>query len=393
VHNSDSAYVWTTELNRLITTRWGRWGLFVIGWTVLSLLFAPETYFFFLYRNEAIPWSRTIALTLANAGIVLLFLPAIFWLARRYPIEQRTWPKAILIHIPACLFFSLSHSWLYAALCYASPEMFHRLFVRFHPNLLTYWAILGFAQAGDYFRRYKERERQLAQAELHLLRAQLQPHFLFNCLHTISAMMHEDVDDADRMVNRVSELLRVVLDSIGKHELPMSEEVKLLEAYVEIERIRFQERLELRVQLDACTENALVPSMILQPLAENSVHHGFPRGKKAGIIQLRAERRDDRLVITLVDNGIGFDVANRREGLGLSNARRRLVQLYPNSHDFEIGNSPGGGTSVVISIPYHTDASVAESGVIAELVSDENSGVDRGRRALGAEADRYAAQS
>ncbi len=380
-------------MNQLLTSRWGRWGLFVLGWTILSLLFVPETYFFFLYRNEAIPWSRTVALTLANAGIVLLFLPVIVWLARRYPLEQRTWPKALLIHIPACLLFSLSHSWLYAALCYASPEMFHRLFVRFHPNLLTYWAILGFTQAGDYFRRYKERERQLAQAELHLLRAQLQPHFLFNCLHTISAMMHEDVKAADRMINRVSELLRVVLESIGKHEVPLAEELRLLEAYVEIERIRFGERLELQVHLGPEVENALVPSMIFQPLAENSVRHGFGSRKRGGAIHLRAERCGGRLVMTFSDNGVGYDPSQtRREGLGLSNARRRLEQLYPNDHAFEVENTAdGGGARVTVCIPYHI-APAIESGVIAELMSDEDPSADRGRRGVGAKANRYAPQ-
>ncbi len=383
------------DLNhRLLQTGWGRWLLFVVGWTALSLLFVPEVYLFFLYRGEAIPWSRTAALTLANAAIVLLFLPPIVWLARRYPIERATWRKVLIVHIPACLLFSLSHSWLYAALCYASPRIFHMLFLRFHPNLLTYWAIVGFTQAGDYFRRYRERERQLAQAELHLLRAQLQPHFLFNSLHTISAMMHEDVQAADRMINRLSELLRQVLQSIGKHELPLKDELDFLHSYLEIERVRFQERLTLKLQVEPEALDALVPSMVLQPLAENSIRHGFGSDKNAGVITVHVHRRDSHLIIRFADNGRGLPTGPHSftEGLGLTNARKCLEQLYSGDNRFNVENLSDGGAVVTLEFPYHT-APITESGVIAELLTDEDSSLDRRRRALGAKADRYTAQA
>src|SRR4029453_1177436 len=154
------------------------------------------------------------------------------------PAERETWPRALLIHVPACLVFALSHSGLYAALCYASPSVFHTMFLRFHPNLLTYWAVVGFTQAVDYFRRYRERERQLAQAELLLLKAQLHPHFLFNTLHTIAAMMRVDVDAAERTIARLSELLRLVLDQVGVHEVPLRQELEFIDKYVSIERVR-----------------------------------------------------------------------------------------------------------------------------------------------------------
>ena len=374
----------------MLQSKWGLWALFVLGWTVLSLLFVPEAYLFFLYRGDAIPVSRMIALTLANAGIVVLFLPGIIWLTRHYPLEHGTWRKALLIHIPACLVFSVSHSWLYAALCYASPKLFHMLFLRFHPNLLTYWAVVGFVSAGEYFRRYSEREKQLAQAELHLLRAQLQPHFLFNSLHTISAMMHEDVKAADRMINRLSELLRIVLDGIGKHEVPLQEEIGLLQAYVEIERMRFHERLSITLDLEPAVLNALVPTMILQPLAENSVRHGFAFCQRGGIICVKACRRNGQLAITFSDNGIGFDL-RRREGLGLTNTRRRLEQLYPNNHRFEIENLPEGGAQLSFELPFRI-APLATSGVIAELLHNESPHVNRGRRKMGTQANRHAAQ-
>jgi len=371
---------------------WGRWVLFILGWTVLSLLFVPETYLYFLYRGDGIPWSRTLVLTFANAGIALLFLPPIVWLTRRYPIEQRTWRKALLVHIPACLVFSLSHSWLYAGLCYASP-VFHALFLRFHPNLLTYWAIVGFTQALDYFQRYKERERLLAQAELHLLKAQLQPHFLFNTLHTISAMMHEDVEGADRMVQRLSELLRLALQSVGEHEVPLRREIEFLESYLAIERVRFQEQLELKLEVDAEALGALVPSMFLQPLAENSIRHGFGANRKGGVITLQAERREGWLRLAFIDNGRGFPESEAQllsPGLGLSNTRRRLEQLYASAFELSFENLAPAGAVVRLEIPFR---SAGESAIARESMVHEDSGGDRGRRALGAAADRYAAQS
>src|SRR5262245_24013886 len=125
-------------------------------------MFVPEVYLYFLYRSEAIPWTHAIALALVNAAIAFLFLPPIVWLARGYPVERHCWRRAAAVHAPACFVFALSHSGLYALACYASPGLFHALFVRFHPNVLTYWAIVGFTQAVDYFDRYRERERQLA---------------------------------------------------------------------------------------------------------------------------------------------------------------------------------------------------------------------------------------
>jgi two-component system LytT family sensor kinase len=396
--DNGSARKWFSEESgvryRFWQAGWGRWVLFILGWTILSLLFVPETYLYFLYRGEGIPWNRTIALTFANAGIAFIFLPPIVWLTRRFPVEQRHWRKALLVHIPACVIFSLSHSWLYAALCYASP-VFHALFLRFHPNLLTYWAIVGFTQAVDYFQRYKERERQLAKAELHLLKAQLQPHFLFNTLHTISAMMHEDVAGADRMVNRLSDLLRLTLQSIGEHEVPLRQELEFLKSYLEIERIRFQERLALTLDIEPATLDALVPSMLLQPLAENSIRHGFGANLQGGSITLQAQRQEDRLVLRFEDNGRGFpglDPQLPEPGLGLTNTRRRLEQLYASANHLQLESLPGGGAVVSLEIPFHT-APAQESGVIAESMADENSSADRRRRALGAPADRYVAQS
>ena len=381
--------------DRLFHYRWGKWVLFILGWAALTLLFTPEAYLYFYLRRQPIPWRETLQLTVVNSAIALLFLPAIVWLTRRFPVERKTWPRALLVHVPACLLFSMGHSFLYWTACYASNQLGETLFFRFHPNLLTYWAIVGFTQAVDYFRRYTVRERELANAQLLLLKSQLQPHFLFNSLHTISAMMHEDLSAADKMLSRLSDVLRLTLESIGKHEVSLAQELEFVRKYLEIERLRFQERLALDLDVAPHTLDALVPNMILQPLVENSIRHGFGASRKTGTIQIQVKQDGDELVLRLTDNGKGFsaNVVNEPlHGLGLVNARRRLEQLYSSRHQLECSDSPAGGAVVLIAIPFHT-ARLSQSIMATELSSDENARVDRRRRAVGAKADRYAPQS
>ena len=380
---------------RLLHTRWCKWVLFILGWAALTLLFTPEAYLYFYLRRQPIPWRETFQLTLVNSGIALLFLPGIVWLTRRFPVERKTWPKALAVHIPACLLFSMGHSFLYWTTCYASNELGETLFFRFHPNLLTYWAIVGFTEAVDYFERYTQRERELANAQLLLLKSQLHPHFLFNSLHTISAMMHEDVGAADQMLTRLSDLLRLTIDSIGQHEVTLRQELEFVQKYLEIEDIRFQERIALDLRVASETLDAMVPSMVLQPLVENSIRHGFGATRRGGAILLEAKRAGDTLVLTVADNGKGFagDVlATPDDGLGLANTRRRIEQIYGPGHSLHCSNLATSGASVVIQIPFHT-ATAPQSAGGRELVSDEDASPDRRRRALGAKTNRYAPEA
>lgn len=336
---------------------WTKWGAILGAWMILSLFFAPEVYLYFVYKDEPIPWSQTFALTFVNAVIAAAFTPAIVWLTRRFPFDRRRWPRSLLVHVPACLAFSVGHSWLYSMACYASPALFHQLFARFHPNLLTYWAIVGFTEAITYFEKYQERERELARAQLQLLKMQLHPHFLFNTLHTISAMMHEDVSSADRMIARLSDLLRMTLDNIGHQEVALKQEIEFLQKYLEIERMRFQDKLAVMIDVGPDVLDARLPSMILQPLVENSIRHGFGSHRSSGEITIHAHRHDGMLVVRVVDNGCGISSGPSRpmrEGLGIGNTRQRLEQLYPERHRFLIENVAAGGARVTVEIPYQT---------------------------------------
>jgi len=345
------------EQDRAVTSGrrhwWYAWALAALAWLVLSFVFAPEVYLYFQARGEPISWMRAFQLTLSNSAIAAFFAPVIVWLARRYPLEKGRWRRSLLVHIPASIAFAYAHTGAYVLVCYASRSVAQDLLQRFHPNLLTYWAIVAATAAYDYFGRYRERERQLARLQTQLLRAQLRPHFLFNTLNTVSAMIHEDVEAADRMLGHLSEVLRLTLDSLGHHEVPLRSEIELVDRYLEIDRIRFDGGIELEVEVSRETRDALVPSMLLQPLVENSVRHGFVDRSGIGFITIRGRRDGGTLVIEVEDSGRGMPEPKQPvgEGIGLSATRSRLEKMYSGRCKLTIGPGAEGGALVRVELP------------------------------------------
>jgi len=329
----------------------------MVGWAALTLLFAPEAYLSFYLRDAAITWRQTFELTLANSAVALLFIPVIVALTTRFPMERGKLGAAMWVHIPACLAFSIGHSCLYAVLCHTWNEVGGTLFYRFHPNLLSYWAVVGFTQAYRYFEQFQDRERQVARLQLQVLKAQLHPHFLFNTLHTISAMMHEDVRSADRMLARLSELLRMVLRGIDEQEVRLAEELTFVRTYLQIERVRFGERLETRINVEQETLDALVPALFLQPLVENCLRHGLVPQHSGSLIEISARREGEELVLCVADNGRGL-AGEMREGLGMANTRKRLDHLYPHLSSFRVDSVVPNGFVVTARLPCRIAASV-----------------------------------
>jgi len=213
--------------------------------------------------------------------------------------------------------------------------------------------------AFDYYQKFRERElrsleleKHLAEAKLEALQMQLNPHFLFNTLHGISALMHKDVETADRILSRLSDLLRRTLENTGTQEVPLKQELDFLERYLEIERTRFGDRLTVRMYIDPDTLEAQVPNLVLQPLVENAIRHGIEPHAKPGIIELRAQRKNGMLQLQVQDNGAGLPGGQPiEEGIGLSNTRARLQQLYGSAHQFRLHNLTSGGLVVSITIP------------------------------------------
>jgi two-component system, LytTR family, sensor kinase len=201
-------------------------------------------------------------------------------------------------------------------------------------------------------------EAQLARSQLEALRVQLHPHFLFNTLNAISMMARKgETDGVVRMLAGLSDLLRLALASVGKAEVPLRLELDFIERYLALQQIRFSDRLQVKMHISPEAMDARVPSLVLQPLAENAVRHGLSPRNEGGLLEIGAERNGADLVLSVRDTGVGLlpESERRGAGLGLQNVRARLAVLYPNAHRFTLENHPGGGTLALVCIPFHND--------------------------------------
>ena len=230
--------------------------------------------------------------------------------------------------------------------------------LRFVPQMLVYFAIVAAGFAREYFLRDQERQAhatqlqaQLAEARLDALRMQINPHFLFNTLNAVSALVDRDPSGVRKMIARLSELLRTTTDSRATDEVPLRQELQLLDRYIEIMEIRFQGRLRVERQIAPETLEARVPNLILQPIVENALEHGASRAVGEGVVSVAARRDGERLSITVRDNGPGVGV--RREGVGLGNTRARLAQLYGGNAGVTLATAPDGGAVAEIVLPFH----------------------------------------
>jgi LytS/YehU family sensor histidine kinase len=234
------------------------------------------------------------------------------------------------------------------------------------PFLWVYWAVIGVVHAWRYHQKYRERELQaaeltgqLAQSQLQLLKMQLQPHFLFNTLHTISALMHKDVELADEMMVQFADLLRITLDDSQTHEVPLRQELEFVTTYLKIEQARLGARLDVRLDIDPQARDALVPNLLLQPLVENAIRHGIAPRVQGGRLVIRARRAGPLLEVRIENDGPGLAEdfpARARTGLGLANTRARLQGLYGEAHQFDLTGRPEGGVVAALTIPFRGEA-------------------------------------
>ena len=315
------------------------------------------------------PIDRTAPILLAfvESWTWAALTPLIFRLSSRFSVGRI--PLLIVIGIAVAiavfLFLAMAREVLLA-------DAFHRRGfhpwseiprLRFVPQLLFYFAILAAGFAREYFLRDRERQAhavqlqaQLAEARLDALRMQINPHFLFNTLHAISALVDRDPAGVRRMIARLSELLRTTMDSRAAQEIPLRRELEFLDRYIEIMEMRFQGRLRVTRQIDPATLDALVPNLILQPIVENALEHGASRAAGAGVVEIAARREGDRLVLSVRDNGPGIQSDAAADGIGLANTRARLEALYGPNGTVTLTSSPDGGAIAEISLPYHTAA-------------------------------------
>lgn len=356
-----------------------RWSMFIAGWTLLGIFWATRWYILFKNAREPITWGESLALGLVEWYLWGVFSIAIFKLCGRLPFDRARWRVSLLIHVAAGSVASLVHVSIYAwanrtidfyfmngvrspGLETLSDAFWLLLRNRFHGAMLTYALIAVASYVIVYARRHRQEELQAAQlrtrlagAQLQALKAQLQPHFLFNTLHTISALIREDVEAADRMISRLSDLLRLALRRDGRNTIPLREELEFVEKYLDVERIRFSDRLRTEIRVSPQALDAEVPNLILQPLVENAIRHGITPKASGGTVRVSAGCDGAMLHLEVSDDGVGLERTDQNSngnGVGLANVRERLQQLYGDGHRFSMVDD--GGLTITIRLPLKT---------------------------------------
>jgi two-component system LytT family sensor kinase len=368
--------------------RWVVAGVIIALTLFCAAVEASQNYLGAINFGKPVPYTESIRRTLPSWIINAVLAPGVLYLARRFPLDRGRWPVVLPIHLLGASVFAVAHlggtAVYYAAIDGALERvplvLVKYMTIYFILDMLIYCGIVGASHAVRYYREARVREvatvrlqESLTQARLAALRGQLNPHFLFNTLNAITTMaLKREHDNVVVTLGYLSELLRVSLDDRLPQEVALADELDLLERYLEIQRIRFGDRLTVTRDVDEDVLDALVPIMILQPLAENAIVHGIAPITGPGELRLRAARRNGKLVLEVSDTGPGFGtkvpigassdaITPRRPadngkrpsgGIGLANTRARLAQLYGDQWSFEVGSGSNGGALVTVTIPF-----------------------------------------
>ena len=361
--------------------RWSLGGrellLIFLFWTLLATLSSVNRLLdprgFGLRVNYAGP----VAMQFIESWIWAALTPFIFWLSSRFSLERSRWVTRIPLLLAIGVVIAIA---VFFLLTVAREQIFDQVRrrggpmrtplleiarFRFVNQLVEFIGVLAAGYAREYFMRDQLRGReaaelerravalhaQLAEARLDALRMQLNPHFLFNTLHAISALVERDPAGVRKMIARLSELLRHTIDQHAPNEVTLRDELAFLRRYIEIMEIRFQGRLRVQTDFDEETLDALLPNLILQPIVENALEHGAARASGEGTIEISAHRDGDSLVLRVHDNGPGVREA-AASGVGVANTRARLAELYGNEATFSLTNAAAGGAAAVVELPY-----------------------------------------
>jgi two-component system, LytTR family, sensor kinase len=301
----------------------------------------------------------------------ILLAPPVFWICHRFRFDSAQWWKSALVHIPASFAFGVLWTLMRWGLSHIvwideKPLTIERVAIaHLYLWLLAYWVLVGLHEAWRNYRRFtqgelraSQLEARLAQAQLEVLKGQLHPHFLFNTLHAISTLIHRDPEAADEMLAQLSDLLRMTLATVGVQEVPLQQELEFLRRYLDIQQTRFADRLKVVVDVPPDTLDVRVPNQVLQPLVENAIHHGVDARRSGdGLVEIRARAEGDMLRLEVRDDGPGLKPVPGAapkpagSGIGLTNTRARLHELYGPSSALELADYPAGGTLVSLLIP------------------------------------------
>lgn len=362
--------------------RWSRLALIFGVWTSIGLLYAGPILVEIDAEGQGLSAKRILLYQLLYWNLWTFLTPLVLWLGQRYPVERSLWKRNLPLHVLSFIGIMCVHS-LGAAHLFRTLQPFGaaervvpfltqwkgRLLGNSSFAIIIYGGILGAGYAVDYYRKYREREMQASQlraqlieAQLQSLRMQLQPHFLFNTLNGIAGLVRNQENKAAvDMISGLSQLLRHALANSDRQEVTLREELEFLELYLDIEQMRFSDRLTVEMKIDPDTLDALVPNLILQPLAENAIRHGIARRVSPGTVCISARIHNGVLEIAIEDDGPGLAAKANPEGsgIGLSNTRDRLDRLYGEEYKFAVGDREPRGVSVTLIIPLRFDSEAA----------------------------------
>ena len=358
------------DANPVFSRRLVRYGLIWGVWTIVAFFFCTQVYVMASAEKSPIRF-RDFFFQALTCYLWALATPLVLWLSRRYCLERHNWGRRAAFHFGTSILLTITllvtHMVLYMILIgRASSLSWRRVFNFTYINLdkwmLIYWLILGMSHAFSYYNSFRKGElkaselrTQLVQSQLEALKMQIHPHFLFNTLHSISALLSKDTEGARKMITRLGDFLRLTLENSGSMEVTLQQEIEFLNGYLEIERIRFQDRLTTEIRVDPEVLDVRVPNLILQPIVENAMRHAIGNST-AGHVAVIAAPRNGVVRIEVKDNGPGIQAeqlaeACRGRGVGLANTQARLAGLYGDAARFELSNNPTGGLVVALEIP------------------------------------------
>jgi signal transduction histidine kinase len=362
-------------MDRLTGTWLGRSVLAALFWTLISLFFSLSGLTMgkgLMAMGDSFAWWW-------SWGLITPFILAV---DRRLPFTGKQLARRILAHLLASLLFTTAFLYVnaaaWAALGFGSWNALRisKIFAlnqldKFVWSWLVYWAIAGALQAYRYYERYlsselrlERMERSFTEARLNALRMQLDPHFLFNALNTISSQVERDPKLTRRMIEHLGDLMRMSLESKDRQEVPLAEEMEFLAPYLAIQKIRFGEKLKIEIQIEPEVQYATVPSLFLQPLVENAIRHGISNRASGGTVIVSARKVDDQIEIRVQDDGVGLPpgwALESSSGLGLSVTRERIKSLHPNGESsFAVRPRRNGGAEVDIFLPLRVNGGDAD---------------------------------
>ena len=356
---------------------WKSVGIGVVVWSIIGFLFAFEFYLSNYKSIKFISFWDVIGGFLREISFYAVFTPLLLKFGSAYPFEFQISVKRFFrnffIHLVAAFFFAIICFFLQYFVygitrgeicldCFKLEVLLNPNYV--HRGVIVYWGIILVGQGVEYFRRLNDEKvrvaqlsTQLSEAQLSALKMQLHPHFLFNTLNSIASLLHKDAETAHRMIARLSDFLRMTLKNSETQSVSLDKELEFLDTYLEIEKIRFQERLEVEMRIEPEALAAQVPNLILQPIVENAVRHGLANVASTGRLKISAGRVDNRVFIQIEDNGPGLNGRRKRKtggsGVGLANTRARLEQFYGADFSFEIAEkAESRGTIVSLEVPF-----------------------------------------